>query len=369
MKKIIFYLPFAIDLNRFSASQIRPAKILKSFKDSGYEVFELTGNSCQRRIKYNQLRENLSNGVKYEFCYSESSTMPSLITDENHLPNSPLLDLGIFKLLKRNNISIGVFYRDIYWKFDSYKKNVGRLKYAYGTLFYNIDLWMYRKYVDVLFLPSLSMAEYLSPNLRCKVQTLPPACDCGSDEIENESISVLKTSKNQKLSLIYVGGVTPPHYDLGPLFFAASRNLQYTFKIICRKEEWDVAKKFYKLSSNVEIIHASGRSLEIEYKNSDLFLNLRNPDPYLNFSMPMKIFEAIQEEKPIITSNLFEIAKFVKENNIGWVIDGPNDLDVILTSLENDSDILKVTKENLRTTKAYNTWKMRVEKIQTLLAK
>lgn len=38
MKRIIFHLPNKIDKNRFSASQIRPMKIIEAFKNIGYEV-------------------------------------------------------------------------------------------------------------------------------------------------------------------------------------------------------------------------------------------------------------------------------------------------------------------------------------------
>ena len=63
------------------------------------------------------------------FLYSESSTMPTSLTEPHHMPTHPFLDFSFFYFCKRNGIKIGLFYRDIYWKFEIYKEKVHGIKY------------------------------------------------------------------------------------------------------------------------------------------------------------------------------------------------------------------------------------------------
>ncbi len=78
MKKIIFHLPMEIDKNRPSGSQIRPLKILQAFKNIGYKVDIVMGDVKTRKRQIKKIKRNISNGVKYDFLYSESSTMPTV---------------------------------------------------------------------------------------------------------------------------------------------------------------------------------------------------------------------------------------------------------------------------------------------------
>lgn len=76
----------------------------------------------------NKIKSLIEAGEKFDFCYSESSTMPTLLTEKNHLPSHPFLDFSFFKYLKKNNIKIGLFYRDIHWMFDFYGKGLNPIK-------------------------------------------------------------------------------------------------------------------------------------------------------------------------------------------------------------------------------------------------
>lgn len=360
-RRMVFHLPFQVDRSRVAASQIRPVKMLQAFSAIGYEVFEVTGNVRNRREKFNLLRERLTEGQKFDFCYSETSTMPSLLTEDHHLPNDPFLEMRIFSLLKKHGIPVGVFYRDIYWKFDAYKAGVGILKSTFATVFYHVDFWMYHHYVDTIFLPTERMAKYLPQKLAAKSMALPP----GSD-LKDFSGSGLERQE-KLLTFIYVGGVKPPHYDLQPLFSIARQHNGFRFDIVCRREEWELVKDNYSLSDNVRIVHASGSELSKVYKEADIFLNIRRPDEYLHFSMPMKIYEAIQEGKPIITSNLHEIAHLVSGNGLGWVIDEIDDFDLLLTRLERDRSLYESARKNISEFIKFNTWNSRAQQAKNKL--
>lgn len=134
MKRMIFHIPMKIDRNRASASQIRPMKMIEAFKECGYEVVVVEGYGKERKRQIKEIKSNILKGVKYDFLYSESSTMPTLLTEKNHLPLYPFLDFSFFAFCKKHGIKIGLFYRDIYWVFKkkrSFKEWVAYIFYKY----------------------------------------------------------------------------------------------------------------------------------------------------------------------------------------------------------------------------------------------
>ncbi len=86
MKRIIFHLPFRPDINRASASQIRPFKMIEAFKASGYRVDIVMGCAKERKGLIERIKQNIKNGIVYDFLYSESSTMPTLLTESHRIP-------------------------------------------------------------------------------------------------------------------------------------------------------------------------------------------------------------------------------------------------------------------------------------------
>lgn len=359
---MVFHLPFEIDKNRVSASQLRPLKMMHAFQTLGYQVFEVTGGLKERRRKIKQLEEELSKGHKFDLCYSESSTMPTLLTEDHHLPTAPFLEINFFSLLKKVGIPIGVFYRDIYWKFDSYKKNVNLLKRSFATLFYYVDFWIYQQYADIVYLPTLSMAKHLPQSLAEKSVALHPGA-----EAHGYKETPIDRDPAKPLTFIYVGGVMPPHYDLRPLFDIAQKHNNRQFKIVCRKEEWDGIKNSYSITDNVSVLHVSGDQLIKEYEEADIFLNIREQDEYLHFAMPMKIFEALQVKKPVITSNLYEMAHLISSNGLGWVLRKTEDFEDIIDALEKDSAIYNAAVNNINKFIKTNTWVSRAEQVRNNL--
>jgi hypothetical protein len=159
MKKMIFHLPFEPDRKRNSASNLRPFWMLDSFKELGYQVEVVMGNGITRKKQITKIKKDILEGQIFDFVYSESSTMPTLLTESHHLPLFPFLDFGFFRFLKKQKIPIGLFYRDIHWRFDQYK--VHPLKKWISRLFYQYDFKEYKKSLDVIFLPSIEMGKYI----------------------------------------------------------------------------------------------------------------------------------------------------------------------------------------------------------------
>lgn len=66
-------------------------KMIEAFKECGYEVVVVEGYGKERKRQIKEIKSNILKGVKYDFLYSESSTMPTLLTEKNHLPLYPFL--------------------------------------------------------------------------------------------------------------------------------------------------------------------------------------------------------------------------------------------------------------------------------------
>ena len=158
---IIFHHPLPLDENPNSASRIRPLRILEAFKKLGCRVDLVTGFSAERKKKINTIKKNIQNGIKYDLLYSESSTMPTILTDPHHLPLHPFMDWLFFKFCNNNGIPIGLFYRDIYWLFETYSDGLNTLKRVVAKTAYWFDLWVYQQTLSKLYLPSLEMGRYI----------------------------------------------------------------------------------------------------------------------------------------------------------------------------------------------------------------
>ncbi|EKT4485824.1 hypothetical protein JGK44_000199 [Shewanella algae] len=352
-KKMIFHHPLPIDPNATSASGIRPRRMIEAFEAIGYEVFTVTGYSTERKESIKKIKRLILNGSKFEFVYSESSTMPTLLTDPNHLPLRPRLDFSFFSFLKKNGIKIGLFYRDIYWLFEGYGDGVNPLKALIAKLFYRYDLKQYHKYVYKLFLPSLKMGEYIPyVDPRC-FQALPP----GHSE---ENIPSKKLT-HEKLNLLYVGGMSG-HYQMHKLFEAMASLPNVNLTICTRDSEWELVKNEYELSplNNISVVHQSGSELYKLFSVADIALLFVKPQIYREFAAPVKLYEYIGHKKPIISSAGTLTGDFIALNNIGWSIDySACALITLLNELYLDKSAFESVNKCLTDLHEQHSWKSR----------
>lgn len=358
-KKIIFHLPQKIDRNRASASQIRPFKLIDAFIRIGYEVDLIEGYGCERKKQILQIKKNIKAGVKYDFLYSESSTMPTLLTEKHHYPTYPTLDFSFFSFCKASGIKIGLFYRDIYWCFDASNKG---FKEKIAKYFYLYDLKKYNELVDVLFLPSLEMAEYIPFTLKKEIKSLPSGLDVNvfDDEKKQEDLNV---------NILYIGGIGPL-YNIEKIVKVVGGLNNVTLKICCRKDDWDQVKSIYlpDMKTNVSIVHKSGKDIADLYKQADLFNIFIEPNEYRKFAVPFKLFEAIGYGCPVLASKGTFVGAFVADNNIGIVCDyDDRELKKALLNIINNKKVLHDYKVNIKNIALSNTWENRCLEIQNAL--
>lgn len=352
----IFHVPNYLDVNRASASQIRPLQMIRAFKKIGYEVDVIQGYGKERKREIKRVKEKIKKGIKYDFLYAESSTMPTLLTEKNHIPTYPFLDYNFFSFVRKRGIKIGLFYRDIYWKFDEYKQDVKGLYYFVAVIMYKYDLRMYRKMVNKLYLPTRKMYEYIRDKIPSDmIDVLPPGCE--RKEVKKN---------NENLTLLYVGGIGK-HYRLHKVLEVVSKMSDITLLLCCRQKEWEQEKGKYEqyLSHNIEIHHKSGKKLEELYRRADIGMVYFEPDLYLGFSMPYKVFEYLSYGMPMIASLQTAVGDFVMQERIGWTIAyDTEDLRTLLQILLREPEKRLLKSARCKEVIEKHTWEERAKKVQ-----
>lgn len=356
MKKMIFHHPLPLNSNPTSASQIRPIKMKEAFKKIGYDVFEISGYGREREQQINMIKQKILKGDKFDFLYSESSTQPTLLTQKNHLPIYPFLDFGFFKLCKSNNIKIGLFYRDIYWLFPEYGKNLSIFKKNIAKFFYKYDLKKYNQLVDILYLPSIKMAHYLPNIKKDNIKPLPPGL--------NECIDCSNEINANKINLLYIGGLGS-HYQMHKLFLVLEEFPNFHFTLCTRKNEWDKNKDKYKLSKNISIVHKNNSEIKSLYKKANIAILFVKPQQYWDFAAPFKLYEYLGNQKPIIASRKTFAGDFVQNHNIGWTIEyNEESLRKLLLQLQEKPNLINEKKANIMQVSSKNTWMARALQVQ-----
>ncbi|QDH81243.1 glycosyltransferase family 4 protein [Echinicola soli] len=361
--KIIFHLPFEPDKSRHSASQIRPFKMIEAFESNGFEVVVILGTSSTRKKQITEIKQRIIDGEKFDFVYSESSTMPTMLTDSHHLPTYPFLDFSFFAFLKRNQIPIGLFYRDIHWKFEHYKIN--SFKKVVTNIFYKIDLIFYRFLLDVLFLPSTEMGGYI-PELKSLTKiSLPPGCDISP--IRN----IKRSDKKKSVNILYVGGIGDL-YNLQMLLTTLCnlKNKRIQFTLCTRETDYDKFKDLYQkyfVYENIHLVHANGQELTKLYEENDICCLFVKPTEYWNFAMPVKLFEYISYKKPILAVKGTAVGNYVEEKGIGWVLDyKPDQLELFFYHILSNN-FRDIFHQNVQRTARGNTWKSRAASVANSL--
>ena len=236
-KRMIYHHPLPLADNATSASGIRPVQMKRAFEKLGYEVWDVTGFTKERAHHAADVRHALRHGTRFDFCYSESSTMPMSMTNPNHLPTRPFLDLSLFRTLRRHGIPVGHFLRDIYWRFPDYRQSVAFPKREAALLAYQWDMWVLRHHVDHVFLPSPEMAEHVNLG-RTPFTALPPGHDY-PEPLDGPTSG---------LSLFYVGGIGA-HYRMHQLVAgvrkASSEGIDIRLTLCVRPDDWEAVQHEY----------------------------------------------------------------------------------------------------------------------------
>ena len=360
MKRCIYHYPLPFNYSKPNGSAVRPIFMLEAFKDCGYIVDAITGYGEERKKRIREIKERILNGIKYDFVYSESLTQPTLLSEKNHFPKYPNLDFGFLKFCKRYDIPVGLFYRDMHWKFKQFKEIVPWHKRLILVPFYRYDLYKYKGCVDILYCANKKIADYGVKHKNLK--ELPPGCRKNDEIIYKKMI---KGKRDNVLNVFYVGGIAGI-YDIST-FLEGMRNNRKVFLTVCTpKEHWVNNKERLSslLNNRVNVIHEKSDGLSEYYLKADTALFCKKEDPYTDLASPIKAKETLGYGTPIIVSDNLHIAKEVVEGDYGWVVKPEAQaISALLNYLcENPDDINQKTQNAIKAAEN-NTWKKRAEQV------
>jgi glycosyltransferase involved in cell wall biosynthesis len=370
LKKFLVYFPFPAPSTE-SGSGVRPTKLVEAFqgfaKEKNLECIVIMGTASERLVLLEKVyREVEPNDIL--FCYMENQTIPIWLTDPNHMPMHPLMDVKFFRYLKRNEIPLGIFYRDVYWKFDHlYTVNNPILKKTLIQLF-KLELKIFTKYSKKIFLPSIAMNKYVGIADE-KVISSPPG-------------GIVRTSENHinknngSVTAVYVGGVAPRYgvYEvLEALEKLNSDGIKIYLKLVCREKEFQLYNERFQPYLGKEwlkIFHASGEKLIPIYSHADFGIVTLKNDIYNDFAVPVKLFEYLSYGLPVLASRTTAIKEIVEVDKFGLTVnDTVEDIKEGLKAFLNQQVREEYQRNAILALKTKHLWIHRVEEIFQALVK
>lgn len=366
MKTDLLYITF-INLydTATTGSSVRPKKMLEAFETLGLSVKIMQGMNNNVRYRHQQAKEILHwlKNNKPEMCYIEPPSGPFFCPT----------DLRVLKRLKKMEIPTALFYRDAYWLFEDYNGAVAREKLSLRIKKQIIkymqkrDLHVFYDSVDCLFFPSKMMAGYF--DFRNK-KILPPGCVYRGNEQINDECETIRHKKI--LTCIYVGGASL-RYGTRILMEAFKKlnkdKLRVKLTLVCPKAQWDNEQEFLNIESKdyewLQLHHVNGdEKLEALYKEADFSIVPLLRTSYNEFAIPIKLFEYISYNKPIIGTNCKEMEQLIKRLECGWIVeDSSAEITKKIEEILENRELLCEKKVLCRKAMEENTWTKRAEQV------
>ncbi|MBC9944646.1 glycosyltransferase [Leucobacter sp. cx-328] len=352
-QSMIFHVPYKLNPGATSGSAIRPVRMRQAFEDAGYVVEEIAGDALTRKRKIRALKARIRRGERFEFVYSEASTMPTALTEDHHLPLRPFFDISFLKFCTTHGIPAGVFYRDIYWQYPEYLNSVNRIV-AMGTrALYRWDLIRYQSAVSKIFVPSMLMAEKMPHTNILQCTALPPGASYDGDVS-----AVADTS-----ALLFVGG-TGPYYRMEECVRAVEETPGASLVLCTPENLWVQERARYSdlIGTSTEVIHASGNGLDQYFARTAIGSLFLEPIEYRAFAAPLKLYEYLSRGKPVVAVQGSLAAEFVEKHGVGWAIPySAADLAALLERLKADPAEYAAVHAQVLRVREQHTWKARAE--------
>lgn len=349
--RVIFYYPRPVPQLPRVGSEVRVASMLRAFDQAGADVVVVDGFGRRRAATMRSIARSARRGDRFDLVYGELTTMPTILADPHHLPARPLADARFLRVMRRSGTRVGIFYRDVHWRFEPYRRRTAAAKRYPALAAYRLELAALRHLVDALFLPSPAMTAHLpgwagDP----RVVALPP----GGDRLDLEWAPT-----PGRLALLYVGGVRPPLYDLGPLLDAVVAAPGAHLTVCCPESETGELAA-WSGHDRITVVHEHGPALVARYRACDVSCLVYPPDPYRRITMPIKLFESIGAGRPILATDDDPAGLFVAERGLGWA-EPLADLAATIGRLVADPAEIARVRDSVVAQQAGHTWQARAE--------
>lgn len=379
---IVFHYPRPIIEHGTAGGTVRPYQMLQAFRRLGYNVDVVAGYSAERNEAIRKIARKIEKEDHYEFAYSETMNMPVLLGERRRLAgskwknvaffrwllrNDPSLDFGFLGWIKKNHIPTGLFCRDVLWRFEQDRDDSNWKQRALVIPLYKYDWRQYENLISHLFLPDLAMIDLIPGDWKPeRISALPPGCIQHTVARNSD-----EGNKSGTLNLFYVGGVSPPTYDLKPGIDAINSVVNVHLTICCREDEWERMRTYYEpLNSNkVSIVHKKGKDLVPLYNAADIFYLVRSPYEYYKYTISIKVVETLGFTLPIVTMDGTVNARFIHEEGTGWLASTQADLVHLLTYLASNPGEIFKKREHLLSIRERHTWDVRAQNAVDFLSR
>ena len=368
---MIFHAPFPLQPDRVAASMLRPLAMRRAFADLGYRVMNVTGYAAQRRRAMTRVRAALAAGARIEFVYSENATIPNALTEPRHLPVHPLLDAAFFRHCRRSGVPVGVFYRDVYWRFPRFREGINPVLEAGLQAAYRSELMAFERVGLHLFLPSQAMARHVPHVDPVRMSALPPgAPDVAATRRDSDGRDDGGDEDGKELELLFVG-VLQDNYRLDACLRAVSATPGARVTLCVRQETWETSRDHYAPllpAGRAQVVHRSGVELEPLYRRADLGVLFTEPNPYWDFAVPYKLYEYLAHELPVIAVRGTQTGRLVEEMGIGWVLSyDAGALGDLLRHLREAPEEIEAVRRRMREVLPDQTWQARARTVVQVL--
>ena len=368
---MIFHAPFPLQPDRVAASMLRPLAMRRAFADLGYRVMNVTGYAAQRRRAMTRVRAALAAGARIEFVYSENATIPNALTEPRHLPVHPLLDAAFFRHCRRSGVPVGVFYRDVYWRFPRFREGINPVLEAGLQAAYRSELMAFERVGLHLFLPSQAMARHVPHVDPVRMSALPPgAPDVAATRRDSDGWDDGGDEDGKELELLFVG-VLQDNYRLDACLRAVSATPGTRVTLCVRQETWETSRDHYAPllpAGRAQVVHRSGAELEPLYRRADLGVLFTEPNPYWDFAVPYKLYEYLAHELPVIAVRGTQTGRLVEEMGIGWVLSyDAGALSDLLRHLREAPEEIEAVRRRMRAVLPDQTWQARARTVVQVL--
>lgn len=368
---MIFHAPFPLQPDRVAASMLRPLAMRRAFADLGYRVMNVTGYAAQRRRAMTRVRAALAAGARIEFVYSENATIPNALTEPRHLPVHPLLDVAFFRHCRRSGVPVGVFYRDVYWRFPRFREGINPVLEAGLQATYRSELMAFERVGLHLFLPSQAMARHVPHVDPVRMSALPPgAPDVAATRRDSDGWDDSGDEGGKELELLFVG-VLQDNYRLDACLRAVIATPGTRVTLCVRQETWETSRDHYAPllpAGRAQVVHRSGAELEPLYRRADLGVLFTEPNPYWDFAVPYKLYEYLAHELPVIAVHGTQTGRLVEEMGIGWVLSyDAGALGDLLRHLREAPEEIEAVRRRMRVVLPDQTWQARARTVVQVL--
>ncbi|HDX9705113.1 glycosyltransferase [Bacillus thuringiensis] len=348
MSNILYIVLSDIDPeNLNSGPTVRSFAVLEEFRKTNNDVEMVYGSSAKER--YRVFKEIMKKNKHYTYCYIESKVGVTRGYDS--------LIMLLLKL-KVKPQKIGFYYRDMYWKYG--------IQVSTGNVKNKIVPWanrIYLKFVDficdVVYGQSKSFCDALEDHIKkSDIKMLPPGCD---------DIEISNISSNE---VLYVGEIDQQFSGIELLIDAliiANLNERVVLNLVCRKHEYEENQYLNEMNQRydwIKISHHNKQTIKEVYKKSSLTIIPRSGNEYTKLCLPIKLFEYISYEKPIVAVNHGEVADFIAQHHLGLISnDTAEDLARKILLLLSENKVYLDIIKNIRNYKTHNKWSNRIEQI------